>query len=349
MPVDHTTCDRKRNLVVVTLFESYLARFVLENSVYYVAIYRKVLDALEGFLQDSPEPNETLALFLSAKHFDSVARYVFSVFSRVNLFYPGVNSFEVLRAEFSLPAADYCIKIICEELFYPLIAQPSQSLVSGEDGHSSSFFSASRRSPSASFRPSMLFKSENRGVVSIVDDGATMDDEDILETRDLGIVDCEYTPPEFKDYFPRAVSAARFLYRPDENSFVARWCRQRHIPVISGASGSIEILFSRLFIRVELTAEEQKTLIFAQACNMVANGHHSFFEAMLVSHHFKCHRLEDTDTLLAFYLQCVPEIIRRDANFQVFLRSELMVSLLRDIPLFARSTPSPEACAWVRA
>ena len=111
--------------------------------------------------------------------------------------------------------------------------------------------------------------------------------------------------------------SARFLYRPDESSFVANWLRDRHLPVIAGSSGSTEMLFSRVMPLVELTNEDIQMLVFAQACSMLANGHHSLFEALLVADHFGL-KLSNKETLLEFYLQCVPEKIRTDQSFIEF-------------------------------
>ena len=72
---------------------------------------------------------------------------------------------------------------------------------------------------------------------------------------------------------------------------------------------------------------------------MVANGHHSFFEAMIVADHFG-YKLQETETLLDFYLQCVPESIRSSDAFHAFLNAPHIQPLLMDMPLKFIGTPN---------
>ena len=338
MPFDQTTLDEKNNLVVVTLFESYLSRFVLENPRFYQGIYSKVFDAIHSYLYDDPKNNLALQTFLSIStpNFDT-DRYIFSVFSKVNAAFPGYNSFETLKRNFNLRPSYYFIKILLDELFYKVIPQDkgAHSERSPASPHSPSFFSSSisgKRSPFNPNRPAELFNELNRGAWSIIREDSETDPMDDPETLDLGIVAKEFTPPELANYFDTPIEAARFIYSPNETSFVARWCRNKHLPVISGSSGAIEGLFSQILPLLTLTPAEIKMLVMAQACNMVACGHHSFFEALLVADHFE-HTLTDTETLLDYYLQCIPNEMLTDPHFIAFLESEPIKPLLLDMPL----------------
>jgi hypothetical protein len=97
-----------------------------------------------------------------------------------------------------------------------------------------------------------------------------------LETFAFGIVSDAYRPDEFSHYFDFPIEPAGGFYIPNEDSYVALWLRRHYCPVISGASGSTELLISRIFPLIDgLTLEDKKMIIFAQACNMIANGHHS--------------------------------------------------------------------------
>lgn len=62
---------------------------------------------------------------------------------------------------------------------------------------------------------------------------------------------------------------------------------------------------------------------------MVANGHHSLFEAMLVAHHLGF-KIEPKETLKEFYLQCVPTNIQEDAAFIEFMASDPIQALQLD-------------------
>ena len=339
MPYDQSTLDEKNNLVVVTLFESYLAKFVLENPRFYQGVYYKIFDAIANYLLESPEKNIDLQLFLQNGPTNfTVSRYIYGVFSRVNSFYPEHHSFETLKSNFNLLAADYFVKLISDELLNKTQCSPidfgSQKSESPLSWGSPGFFASSlgKRSPFNPNRPAELFSEKNRGVFPILHEDREGEDMDEPESRDLGIVAKEFTPPELTNYFEEPVYSARFYYQPNESSSVATWCRRRHVPVISGSSGSTEMLFSRIMQLVLLTPEETKMLVFAQACSMIANGHHSFFEAILVADHFGL-KLTGKDTLLEFYLQCVPETIHTDPHFIEFLESETVHPLLLDVPL----------------
>ena len=341
MPVDQMVRDEKNNNVAVTLFETYLSKFMLEHPEFYQQIYFKLFDSIDHFVSNNPEKNETIKAFMQvAPPGFSLPRYMYSVFSRVELSYSGYSSFEQLKVNFNLQPADYFIKIIADELLKTRTKQ-----ITLNSSNCSAFFVPSysgTRSPFNNQRCPELFDDANRGVSpALSTDGA--EDEEDLDNRDIGIVSTRYTPFELQNYFKQSTNGARFNYQPKEDSYVAQWLRARNLPVISGSSGSTEMLFTRILPLVSLTYEETRILIFTQACSMLANGHHSLFEAMLVAQHF-CHKLDDKETLLEFYLQCIPESILASPQFVEFLDSELVKPLLLDMPLFQnRETMSARA------
>lgn len=79
-----------------------------------------------------------------------------------------------------------------------------------------------------------------------------------------------------------------------------------------------------------LTEEEQWLICFAQACNMIANGHHSLFESMIVANYLRFISITEADTRKDFYLQCVPPRIQHDEAFIAFLDSDLGSAFLPD-------------------
>lgn len=330
MPVDPTLRDDKNNLVFITLFESYLAKFILEHPAFYKAVYVKLIKSLELFFDSRTLPdNEALSRLLSGKRAGyDLDRHLFSIFTRLNEAHPGCDSFSNLIAQFSLPAADFFIKMVCDELL-----TPPPGAVSLESFPSPmSFFSGGRavdtlrRSPYQGLRNPLLFHESNRGVTEISRHTSDDSSEEDEMTQDLGIVSKPFIPKEFKCYFARPISPAGYSYRPNEKAHVATWLRERDCPIISGASGSTEMLFSRVFSLFELTEEERRMLIFAQACNMIAQGHHSFFEAFIVANHFGYPVIRQ-ENMLNFYLQCIPDTVRANDEFMAFLASETIYSL----------------------
>ncbi|WP_133130573.1 hypothetical protein [Legionella yabuuchiae] len=329
MPEKAAVLDEKNNLVFVTLFESYLAKFVLEHPEFYSSAYKKLLISLERLLNIE---NETLQRILSTKpHSLDLDRVLFSIFSQLKTQYSRYDSLLDVVSQFHLPAADYLVKLLTDHIF-----TPATSITIHSFAQMSMFKpiddSSARRSPYNPSRSSLLFHERNRGVLE--KSSEFLEEEEGTQT--LGIVSDEFAPKDLIDYFEKPIYPARNIYKPNEESYVAKWLRQRSCPVISGASGSTEALLARIFPLIPaLTSEERKIILFAQACNMIANGHHSFFETMIVADSFG-YKLEDKPSLLEFYLQCVPESILSSEVFQDFLASEAVQSL----PMNKQMTPT---------
>jgi hypothetical protein len=315
MPHDQSLRDTKNNFVVVTLFESYLSRFILERPHLYKGPYCKVLDAIDLELKKHSEKLD-------------IDRHLFTIFSRVNESYQGYLSFDDLKHRFRLESTDYCLKLIADELLLldaPKIKGKSDP---GEIPSPPSFFNQSqigRKSPYNPARCPLLFSEQHRGVF-IADDSSR-------ETQDMGIVDEKYVPDALKDYFMTPICPAKFTYQPNEESYIALWLRSRHLPVIAGSSGSTETLFSGILPLVSLDPEEIEIIVFSQACNMVANGHHSLFEALKVADHFGL-KIRDTKSLFEFYIQCIPASIKSDPAFSKFINEPIIKELLEDMPLY---------------
>jgi len=326
MPVDKDLFDDKGNRVFVTLFESYLAKFVLEHPKFYQEPYIKILPIILSRLKDL-ETKETFKAFLGNTSLD---RRLYSIFSLLNSSYSNYDSIEKLVDNFYLPAADYFLKLIADYILVPFASYNKKALPIASPAAASAqqrFFSP--RSPYNPSRNSLLFTEENRGVMNAsLERGLSESHTPPLPefTKDLGIVSGTFKPITLRNYFPQEIQPAGLGYKPKEDSFVAMWLRERGCPVISGASGSTEMLCSKIFSLVELTQEEKKTIIFAQACNMIANGHHSLFETLIVAIDFGF-PVDIKETLLDFYLQCLPEAMRTDSEFTAFLESEDIQSL----------------------
>ena len=200
MPVDQTQRDEKHNLIVVTLVESYLSRFILENPRFYRDIYFKLFDGILHYLEDRPEQHQEFQAFFQDKPagFD-LSRYMYTVFSRVDSTYPGHDSFETLKSNFNLQPSDYFIKLMADELLNKtsksshkaVVSSPHKTIVDrfrSSSTFTTGFFSPvlpSPRSPFNPFRCPQLFDESNRGVISIPE--CSDDENEILSTRDIGI------------------------------------------------------------------------------------------------------------------------------------------------------------------
>ncbi len=77
-----------------------------------------------------------------------------------------------------------------------------------------------RGSPTNYLRNQLLFHEDNRGVYP------RSDSPEIEPSTTLGIVSKEYCPPEFIDYFSTPIEPAGVIYRPNEDSYVAKYLRK---------------------------------------------------------------------------------------------------------------------------
>lgn len=329
--------DEKKNPVFTTLFESYLAKFILENPELYQSTYLKLITDIELYLLKKIE-----TLKMTSKGV-KLERILFAMFTNVSQSYPGFNDFQTLKTRFNLSACDFFIKLIADNILVPQANETPHSPVK-------SFFDeigASRRSPFNPNRNPKLFSAENRGVTEIrLTPSQSFDFEEIDETQthDMGIVSPSFRPINFINFFRLPIEPAGTIYEPLESSYVASWLRKHYCPVISGAAGTIEMMFSRIFPISTLTDDEKKIIIFSQACNMIANGHHSFFEAMLVADDFGF-KLHPQQNIRDFYLQCIPQSILESEVFLAFLSSpeieSLPLHISHETPDMAAKTQTP--------
>ncbi|MCX7116795.1 MAG: hypothetical protein NTW94_02615 [Legionellales bacterium] len=337
MPFDQTTCDSKGNLVAVTLFETKLAKFVLDHPHFYLTPYKKVIDGIENYLTSRP----FLRSMLKCDARFDLPEHVSSLFSKVNERYMGIDSFDALRKDFNLAAIDYVIQLVNDECF-PL--EPAvKKYEMDETGYitlSPRFFTvdpsivATRVSPPNPSRSPFLFSEENCGVKKGEFTGRD------LSTHALGIVAPEFTPEDCRTYFTSPINPTGFLYMPDLESHVAQWLMKKHMPIVSGASGPTETMISRIFPLAELDDEDKKMLILAQGCDLVAHGHHSLGECLIVAEHLGFKPAE-SGQLMDYYQQAIPKAILEDADFDALMRTQLQ-DLISDMPLRATDrSPAP--------
>lgn len=313
--------DSKKNNIKVTIFESNLSRFILENTHLYKDIYIKLLNAVEVFIKKNRTDMRS-GMALS------------NIFYRLNETYSKSSSFDELRNNFNLVSADTFLKMCADTLLKfqrtDSIAKEKPAVTLAEQAQYSLFSNPAGGMSKLSehIRCEQLYSEKNRGAISVKTNKSS---------RNLGIVEDEFTPEDLINYFIKPSECARFGYRPSFKSYVANWLHDRNLPVISGTSGTTEMIFSRIFPLASLSREEKQLVLCAQAASAVALGHHSFFECMLAADRYG-YKLKETETLLDFYMQCIPNTICTDPGFKEFLHSKDAAVLLANMPLLRSAT-----------
>jgi len=301
---DEKQVDSKGNLISVCLFESYLSKCALDNQGIFKESFLAMVTGLELFFK-SPSPALDQIIQSKPPRFD-LNRELYSIFTCLNTEYPRYDSFESFKElPFNLSACCYLVKLIADKILKPDYSSPSsQGMFAG---------SPDKRSPYSPWRPALLFSEANRGVIDIGKGRA-------LPTKSIGIVEEPFQPRDLKNYFTNKKYPSMAIYRPNEDSFVGQWLRKRNLPIISGSSGSTELLFSRIFKVINLNLEYINMINIGQTFDMIAQGHHSFFEAILVAEFFNLgHFPTKPINLLSFYLHWIPLSILEAPWFEEFI------------------------------
>lgn len=124
------------------------------------------------------------------------------------------------------------------------------------------------------------------------------------KTKDFGITDTLHTQEWAKNYFTGEHPAAKNLYKAIDTTGTVKTFRRLKYPFISGPSGTIShILPKTVFHNLKLSLEEQREYIAILAASMIALGHHSVVEIMMVAAEFNLYYRPNnngTVTLLKF-------------------------------------------------
>jgi hypothetical protein len=309
--------DSEGNIIEVTLFESYLAKYLIEHPEFFTPVYEKILKGLEAIHE----------LNKSDKNYD---RIMYSLYSVMKDQYKEFKGLQFLKESPDLFAINYFLKLYSDFLLkadkikHVPEAPKSQIPTLTELSLYSLFKSQSgRKELTSHLRPKELFHENNRGARSIESDN-------LETTRKLGITTTEHTPQDLNEYFPEPYSPAQFEYKPERNSNVGRWMTQRNFPIISGTSGSACDLLSYLIIVIPLNAREIKLLFASVAATLVAKGHHSYFEVMILLDRFGF-KLQDAEDFYSLYEQMLPQEIVTSESYQEFKRSAVGAKLLEGI------------------
>ncbi len=310
--------DVNGNLIFVTVFESYLSKFLSENVHYFEPVYQKVLSALQ----------EVILLNQPDNTFD---RVMFTINSLVRSEYHDFKGLQDLKENFNLFTTNYYIKLLCENVLKsnlvkvlptcpPIKEIPSLSVLCQ---HALFKHPKNKKQLSTFLKPEALFHEDNRGV-------SVLDDVSIISTRKLGIATLEHTPEDLVDYFPEPHESAQFEYTPNRMSNVGKWMSKYNLPIISGTSGSAREYLSTLLEFVKLEPMEIRLLLVSQAATLVAKGHHSYFEVIILLDRFGF-KLQDVPDLYSFYEQTLPKSIVVSDLYQQFKHSKVGATLLENI------------------
>ena len=198
--------DKRGNLIDVCLFESYLAKFFLENSDFFEPLYQKIFSDIDKLI----EANENNGLF---------PRRFFSCESLVQSDYKHINNYQDIKQSKSLPVYDIFLKFFCEialektdNLILPQ-ASTSNNMTGVEQSSRFMLFGSSNKkvaSVGQFIRDDIIFQPSERGCI-VVDDIDDIEDEECL-TNKLGILQLENTPWELQNYLEKHF-AAQFVYK----------------------------------------------------------------------------------------------------------------------------------------
>lgn len=312
--------DSQGNVIEVTLFESYLSKYLIENPKFFEPVYQKILTAIQ----------EIETLNQSNNRFN---RVMFSIYSLLLLEFEEFKNIQDLKDNFNLFAANHFIRVFSDNIVKTNLITvfqkqeftkriPSLSVLCQ---HTLFKQSSDNNLLIPFLKPKKLFHENNRGVTLIKD-------ADSVSTNKLGIATIETTPKDLLMYFPEAHYPAQFDYTPNRLSNVGRWMTQYNLPLISGSSGTARDYLSTLFCIIKLEPNEIQLMIISLAATLVAKGHHSYFEVIILLDRIGF-KLQSSTNLLELYEQTLPKCIRLSESYIQFKNSDVGANLLDTITI----------------
>lgn len=261
--------DQNRNHIDTTLFETYLSKVIVENTIFFKPVFIKINETIDHLI-NSNKANNRLDRALYALFSDLTQR--FPKYAKMSEFY---------RSDWNVQANTEFHKMffelrIVEELTASMIKSKkntpaSLSQLTQEFIGSNPVLLATLKKK---LRPDHLFLEENRGRIEL---------EDTVETKKLGIATRENTPKDLLNYFEVPFTPAQMQFARDTNSFFSKWLEKRNLPFISGPSGTLEIIFTSIIKLASFTPNELKAYFMGVAGALVSRGHHSFAEVIIVA------------------------------------------------------------------
>ncbi|MCC5792216.1 MAG: hypothetical protein JJT82_06350 [Legionellaceae bacterium] len=152
--------DDRNNIIAVCLFESYLAKYMIEHPEIFDTILEKIADTLE----------KIISIHTQDRHFD---RTLFSVFSILAEQQKEIKNFSALKTSRSLIAWDTFLKYFVERRLHQVestmlqVSSDTSDVSADTLSHFSLFSGSYQRLTSFGdrMRPEALFSETNRGVV----------------------------------------------------------------------------------------------------------------------------------------------------------------------------------------
>ena len=251
--------DKRGNNVSLTLFESELAKIILDERSSMEPVFSKINRGIAKLID----------LNSTDKNFD---RAIYGCFTRVAKDFSGYNSMELfLEKDYDLLAAGLLHKIFFED--YLRMAQNRPVLV-GRSKFEENFLSQVSTSKDRSkflslLRPDNVFLEKVRGREEF---------KQPEETNKFGIVTKKYTPEHFKQYFTPGFESAQYKYKRLFDSSISKKMDDLEMPFIAGPSGTVGYCLHGMLQVDTFSAEELQRYFIGMAAQMVARGHHSFYE-----------------------------------------------------------------------
>lgn len=306
--------DNKNNIIEVCQFESFLAKYFVENPQHFAPLITKILDKLEFIISINSD----------TENFD---RELFSIFSILALTDSSIQDLNALRRSSSIIAFSSFLKYFTENIMSLLdikLSKQSNKEQAKTAALPKSLFFNQPKPTLLELRPDAFFSEENRGVTELDEDNPQ------IAVRHLGILAPQDTPEELQNYFMKPHEPSYQFYAPKENANMAIWLRQRYLPVITGASGGIGKMVCQLTRLMSFNLEEYQLLGILVAASTIAHGHHSFFEVIKPLSSIS-EPLQDTDNLFDFYQQTIPLSIRKSVTYQQYAASQHGKSLIIEL------------------
>lgn len=123
---------------------------------------------------------------------------------------------------------------------------------------------------------------------------------------------------------------SQFSYKPNRESNVGKWFSKHNLPIISGASGSAIDNLALIFSLIKPTHSEIQLLMISLAATLIAKGHHSYFEIIILLDGYGF-SLKSVNTLFDFYEQTLPRSIILSESYLRFTNSLKGAKLLEGI------------------
>lgn len=259
--------DESGNDIDTCLFESLLSKFIIEHPVFYTEVLRITNTGIKNFIEYNTSLDNSFKLFVA------------HIFVEFNNEFPDYKDIDMLIA-----SSDMVAYAAFQKLFFEVMLLKTGSYPPKPKTHLATLSELAQlkivtdkellKNLRKNLRsPDLFAELVRRGSVNKVPKNAT---------RKLGITTEINTPQELGSFFKYPYKSAQLQYsRPAQSNFVT-WLGTRNLPFISGASGTIEILFTNIIKIVTLTPAELKCYFMAIAAALVARGHHSFFESIIV-------------------------------------------------------------------